>query len=249
MSNLPAGHRAHILKRVELFADLGDQELHTLSEEFVDQMMPGHTHIYHHGDASDSFYVIRAGAVAIFRDEIGKPVQLQARLGPGDFFGETGLFDGFRRSASARTSELCHLLKIEKNRLLEFLNIHPNVLMKLQIAAARRHTLNVAAALDLGMRQEVRIRLDREVMVETTFGQHLPMRLENLSLGGLCLRGAPTSWTKGRGLRFTLHFEDSQLKVVGHVSWREPETLGVAFAHTSSDHDSRVQSLLRRLLA
>lgn len=249
MINLSDGHRLRVLRQVELFSDLADDDLRLLSAEFNERMLPGHTHVYHHGDPSDSFYVIRSGSVAIYRNEVGRPVQLQARFGPGDFFGETGLFDNHRRSATARTSDLCHLLVIPKERLLRFLEARPDILMKLQIAAARRHTLNVAAALDLGMRHEVRIRLDREVTVETFYGEHLPMRLENLSLGGLCLRGAPAAWTKGRALRFTIHFEDDRLPVSGLVSWREPETMGLAFSQTSPDHDAQVQGLLRRLLA
>lgn len=249
LTHLSDNHRLRVLRRVELFTDLDEAELQVLGAEFSDQMLPGRTHVYHHGDPSDSFFVISSGSVSIYRDEVGKPVQLQARFGPGDFFGEMGLFDGFRRSASARTSDLCHLLVVSKQRLLAFLDKHPDVLMKLQIAAARRHTLNVAAALDLGMRHEVRIRLDREVTVETVYGEQLPMRLENLSLGGLCLRGAPATWAKGRALRFTILFGEARLDVVGQVSWREPETLGLAFVDSSPDHDAMVQSLLRRLLA
>lgn len=240
--------RLTLLRQVELFSELAEDELKRLAGRFVDLELPGHTHIFHSGDPSDSFYVVRSGSVAVYRDEVGKPVQLQARFGPGDFFGETGLFDGFQRSASARSSEPCGLLRIRKEDLLAFLDDHPNVLVKLQIAAARRHTLNVAAALDLGVRNEVRIRLDREVTLETPVGQIHRARLENLSLGGLCLRGAPASWVKGRDLDFLLSYEEESLPVRGQVSWREPETLGLAFSGTDSEHDAQVQSLLRRML-
>ena len=244
-----AARRVALLREVELFSDLLDDELQELGSQFVDQVLPAHTHIYHHGDPSDSFYVVHSGSVAVYRDEVGKPVQLQARFGPGDFFGETGLFDGFQRSASARTSELCHLLRITKGALLAFLEDRPNILIKLQIAAARRHTLNVAAALDLGIRNEVRIRLDRRVEIMTSSGESFPVRLENLSLGGMCLRGVPSSWTKGRSVRFRLAFAGEELSVNGHISWREPETAGLAFADTDPEHDAGVQRLLRRLLA
>ncbi len=250
MTNLSASaDRLSVLRQVELFSDLGEEELQKLESYFVDQSIPSHTRIYHYGDPSDSFYVIRSGSVAVYRDEVGKPVQLQARFGPGDFFGETGLFDGFQRSASARASETCRLLTIHKDALLAFLDHHPGVLIKLQIAAARRHTLNVAAALDLGIRNEVRIRLDREVTLETHFGRPLKARLENLSLGGMCLRGVPASWTKGRDVRFRLSYGSETLPVSGQVSWREPETVGLAFADTDPEHDANVQNMLRHLLS
>ena len=135
---------------------------------------------------------------------------------------------------------------------LAFLDEHPNVLVKLQIAAARRHTLNVAAALDLGVRNEVRIRLDREVTLETPVGQIHRARLENLSLGGLCLREVPASWQPESEVEFTLGYQDENLEVAARVSWREEQTVGLAFLEESpdagTDRDEAVQRMLRRLL-
>ena len=63
-------------------------------------------------------------------------------------------------------------------------------------------------------------------------------------------RGVPASWTKGRDLSFLLTYdEQAELAVRGQVSWREPETIGLAFAATDPEHDANVQSLLRRMLA
>lgn len=241
--------RLDLLRRADLFADLDDDELLPLSRRFDEVTVASHTRVYRHGDASDFFYVIRDGAVAIYRDEVGRALQLQARLGAGDFFGETGLFDGFRRSSSARTSTTTRLLRVAKDDLLTFLDLHPSVAVKLQIAAARRHTQNVAAALDLGDRQEVRIRLDRRVLIETSLAHRHPAVLENLSLGGLCLRGAPTAWQKGESVRCSLVYHDESLPVVARVSWREEETVGLAFERSAdAEHDAQIQRMLRRLL-
>jgi CRP-like cAMP-binding protein len=239
--------RLALLTQVPLFADLSADEIGRLAEFFREEFQPTNHRVFSHGDDARQFYVIRDGAVAIFKDEVGKPVQLQTRLGPGDYFGEMGLFDGFRRSASARTSAPTRLLAIDKDDLLRFLDRHPGVAVKLQVAAARRHSENVIQALNLGTRNEVRIRLDKPVTIDLGY-QSRPMRIVNLSLGGLCLAGAPAAWQKGREIHGTLAFASETLELHARVSWREDETVGLAFLSSNLDQDLRVQRLLRRLL-
>lgn len=240
--------RIALLQQIPLFAVLAPEELARLAELFTEEWVASNQRVFSHGDDALHFFVIREGSVAIFRDEVGKPVQLQTRLGPGDYFGEMGLFDGFKRSASARTSATSRLLKIGKNELLAFLDQHPGVAVKLQVAAARRHSENVIAALNLGVRHEIRIRLNKPVTIELNFGLKHRATIENLSLGGLCLRSAPASWQKGREVHFNLLYESESLPINARVTWREEEIVGLAFEGTTLDHDLRVQRLLRRLL-
>lgn len=240
--------RTTLLRQVPLFADLAADELARLDELFVEELVAGNQRVFSHGDDALHFFVIREGTVAIFRDEVGKPVQLLTRLGPGDYFGEMGLFDGFKRSSSARTGTTSWLLKIGKKELLAFLDRHPGVAVKLQVAAARRHSENVITALNLGVRHEVRIRLDKPVTIELSFGLKHPAVIENLSLGGLCLRSAPVSWQKGREVHFSLVYDHDSLPINARVTWRQDDLAGLAFEGTNLDHDLRVQRLLRRLL-
>ena len=93
-----------LLGQVPLFADLSADELRRLSELFQEEWVAANQRVFGHGDDAQFFYVIREGSVTIFRDEVGKPVVLQTRLGRGDYFGEMGLFEGFRRSASSMIS-------------------------------------------------------------------------------------------------------------------------------------------------
>lgn len=57
--------------------------------------------IFDQGDPAADMYVIVSGAVRIVRDAGGSDVEL-AVLGPGEFFGEMGLFAPGPRVASAR---------------------------------------------------------------------------------------------------------------------------------------------------
>lgn len=237
-----------LLRQVALFAELMDEELIRLAALFSEETVPSNQKVFSHGESASDFYVIREGAVTLFRDEVGRPVQVQTRLGPGDYFGETGLFDGYKRSATARTSTPCRLLRISKQALLAFLDDHPQVAIKLQVAAARRHSENVVMALNLGVRGEVRIKLDKKVVLELPFGLRHRAQVENLSLGGMCLRSAPSSWQKGREVRFNLLYQDEVLPIDARISWREDDAAGLAFLASGEDHDARVSRLLRRLL-
>ncbi|MEO1368015.1 MAG: cyclic nucleotide-binding domain-containing protein, partial [Acidobacteriota bacterium] len=221
-------------------------DLEELGSDFERVRVASHTRLYSSGDPVDHFFVITRGEVSIFRDEVGRPLQLQARLGPGEFFGEMGLFGGDQRS-SARSSVPTELLRIGKGILLAFLDRRPALAVKIQVAAARRHSENVAAALDLGQRQDVRIRLGRRVLIETPLRQHAA-RLENLSLGGLCVRDVPASWQPGAEVSFTLTYQESSLDVKARVSWREETAAGLAFCEKAPKHEEAVQRLLRRLL-
>lgn len=237
-----------LLRRVPLFADLGDEELLRLAELCVEENVAGNLRVFSHGESANFFYIIQEGSVTLFRDEVGRPVQVQTRLGPGDYFGEMGLFDGYKRSGSARTGGPGRLLRIAKSELLHFLDRHPSIAIKLQVAAARRHSENVVMALNLGVRGEVRIRLDKKVTIELPFGMRHRAQVENLSLGGMCLRSAPSSWQKGREVRFTLIYQEEILPIDARISWREEDTAGLAFLAAGEEHDDRVQRLLRRLL-
>jgi CRP-like cAMP-binding protein len=237
-----------LLRRVPLFAELGEEEVLRLAELCVEEHVAANQRVFSHGESANFFYIIQEGSVTLFRDEVGRPVQVQTRLGPGDYFGEIGLFDGYKRSGSARTGGNCRLLRIAKSELLHFLDRHPSIAIKLQVAAARRHSENVVMALNLGVRGEVRIRLDKKVTLELPFGLRHRAQVENLSLGGMCLRSAPTSWQKGREVRFTLIYQEEILPVDARISWREEDTAGLAFLAAGEEHDDRVQRLLRRLL-
>ena len=242
------GEHLRILREMEVFSGLGDDELDSLEARFSPITFPGHTLVYRHGDAAEHFYVILEGQVALYRDEVGRPVRLQQRLGPGEYFGESGLFDGRGRSSSARTSETTRLLRISTEDLASFLGDRPAVAIRIQVSAARRHTQNVATALDLGHRSEVRIRLDRQVALESPFGRPISVVLDNLSLGGLCLDGAPASWQQGRQVSFSLGYAGQSLPIEGRVSWREASKVGISFTISGGEHEERVQRMLRKLL-
>jgi CRP-like cAMP-binding protein len=215
----------------------------------VERVYPSGEHIFRFGDPAGSLYVVLEGEVTLFRDRPGQPIQLQARLGRGQVFGETGLFDESERSASAAAGSPARILELPRAPLLAFLDEHPEVALRLQMAAARRHSQNVSDALELGQRNEVRIRLGQQAQLDLDEGGP-PRRVtvENLSIGGVCLRDVPMAWNRHWTVRFTLRIDELLLPVIGRVAWRRSDTVGIAFTRTDEDHDHQVQAMMRRLL-
>ncbi len=236
------------LKAVELFQDLDDGELQRLAEWFVELSVPAQRLILQEGRASEAFFVVAEGAVVVFRDAIGSPVHLLARLGEGDFFGELGLFVDGRHAASVRATEACRLLKITRTDLLLFLDDHAHVFHKLQLAAARRHSANLASTLELGRRREIRIRCSNEVILRREDGVQHSVLLENLSLGGVCIRQAPEVWEVGDDVVLFLSIRENEVRLGGRVAWRQGDSLGLAFIKKSPNHDMIIQMATRLLL-
>lgn len=241
--------RTEVLCQVDIFRDLDDPTLERLAQEFEDLHVPAQHPIFQEGTPVNAFYVVSSGRVSVYRDEVGKPVQLLTRVEPGEFFGEFALFSLSDNTISARATVDSHILKIEKQTLLDFLEARPAITLRLQMAAAKRHTMNAAAALELGQRSEVRIRIKRPVTLELEDGSSRSVVLDNLSPGGLSLQGAPEHWREGDDVDFDLRFGSDLLYCDGRVAWMQGDLMGFAFNDTSDEHDARVQRSLRRLLA
>jgi CRP-like cAMP-binding protein len=239
------------LRQVSLFADLEDGPLDHLAALVKEERHPAYQLVFREGDEVDAFFVVREGMVTVFRDDPGKPQQVIARLEAGGFFGEMGLLnDKARRYASARTAAPTTLLRIDKSDLVAVLAANPSLELKLRAEVIRRHGMNVSALLGLAGQRDVRIRLGVDAMLEMEDGTRLAVKLENLSLGGVGLAGVPDGWQTGHLVRFRLGLPDEPaiLDVSGGVTWREGDTVGIAFGPEASGNAVLVQRALRRFL-
>jgi CRP-like cAMP-binding protein len=83
------------LRAVRLFSSLSKKELERLSS-WTDQISVGEGHeLAREGEFAHEFFVIEEGTAEVVRD--GERI---AELGPGDFFGEIGLIETERRTAT-----------------------------------------------------------------------------------------------------------------------------------------------------
>lgn len=236
------------LRLAQIFRELDDAELGKLCKRFMELRLPTDCQLIQHGERSDAFFVVREGTVAVFHDVIGEPVYLHAHLGRGDFFGEMGLFGIGEQQVSVRTTEPSRILKVTRHDLLSVLDAHPSIRRKLLATASYRYTANMAASLELVRRHEVRIRFEHPVVLHLDDGTTKEAVLENLSLGGLALDGAPAEWQKGEGVRFGLGLASGVLQLAGTISWRSGERAGVGFEKTQPNHNMLIQMTIRMLL-
>ncbi|HKV07806.1 MAG TPA: cyclic nucleotide-binding domain-containing protein [Thermoanaerobaculia bacterium] len=239
------------LQKVPLFSELPEDQLDRLAHLCQEESQPAYQLIFREGDPVDAFYVVREGLVTVFRDEQGRPLQVLARLEEGGFFGEMGLLnDKARRIASARTAAPTRLLRIDKADLIRLLTDNPGLELKFRSEVIRRHGMNVSALLGLAGQRDVRIRLGVDAVLELEDGTILPVKLENLSIGGVGLSGVPLSWQIGYLVRFRLGRPDEPdiLTVSGTVTWREGETVGIAFGPEAAGNAALVHRALRRFL-
>jgi CRP-like cAMP-binding protein len=239
------------LHKIPLFADLDGGQLEQLASLVKEERHPAYKLIFREGDGVDAFYIVREGMVTVFRDVPGKPQQVLARLEEGGFFGEMGLLnDKARRYASARTAAPTVLLRIEKPDLIKILATNPGLELKLRSEVIRRHGMNISALLGLAGQRDVRIRLGVDVVMGMEDGARLSVVLENLSLGGVGLSVALATWQTGQAVRFHLGLagEPDILEVRGTVTWREGDTVGIAFDPEAAPDALLVQRALRRFL-
>jgi CRP/FNR family transcriptional regulator, cyclic AMP receptor protein len=121
------------LRKVPLFAELGDRELRLLSGQMHERRFPEGAEVTREGAHGAGFFVIVEGNANV---SVGG--EQRATLGPGDYFGEIALIDDGVRSASitAATDLLCYGMTPWEFR--PFVEDHPQVAWGLLKTLARR---------------------------------------------------------------------------------------------------------------
>jgi CRP/FNR family cyclic AMP-dependent transcriptional regulator len=103
-----------MLKAVPLFSSLSDEEVRVLGTCLQQRRYPRGSFILRVGEEIDALYVIVSGRVkVVIPAEQGHEVILTV-LGPTEYFGEMGLLDDKRRSASVETLVACEMLRFPK---------------------------------------------------------------------------------------------------------------------------------------
>jgi CRP/FNR family cyclic AMP-dependent transcriptional regulator len=118
-------------------------DIQLLLEQSKLRAVPAGTAIVRENETPNELFYIRKGSVAVTtQDEDGRELILTF-LGPGEFFGELGLFgDECRRSATVRTRVDSELAVIDYERFRTLCRANPDLLLTLtgQIASRLRAT-------------------------------------------------------------------------------------------------------------
>jgi CRP/FNR family transcriptional regulator/CRP/FNR family cyclic AMP-dependent transcriptional regulator len=88
-------------------------------------------------DPGRAFYVIVEGTAKVVKGRI-VTAKGEARLGPGDFFGELSLLDGEARSATVVAETSMRVVRIERTAFRRLLRDEPDLSIKLLEGMARR---------------------------------------------------------------------------------------------------------------
>ncbi len=143
MPDEPSKPSPDALPKIPLFSDLPPDAFIELFERCPLRRFGVNERIFQQGSSGDSFFVICAGTVRVFREDQGKRSELAA-LSEGAFFGEMALLSEAPRGASVEsTSEDTQLLEISAAVLGQLSARHPQVAQALKKFVRQRLLANV----------------------------------------------------------------------------------------------------------
>ena len=117
------------LKKIPLFSSLSLEQLASIDRLLVTRRYLKSEEILRSGDLKPELHVIVEGEVRVHRDRDGHELTL-ARLGPGDFMGETALFGDQPRTSGVQAVTDCVVRVLRKDRFEAIVHEHPEVLVE-----------------------------------------------------------------------------------------------------------------------
>jgi CRP-like cAMP-binding protein len=129
--------REDMLKNVPIFSELGRRDLERVGKLMVPRSVRSGEVIIKEGDQAAGFFIISTGKVEVVQDADGKAEKL-AELGPGEFFGEMALFEGFPRNATVRATEDTECLAMTRWDFTAEMKNHPEIAVGMIPVLVRR---------------------------------------------------------------------------------------------------------------
>jgi CRP/FNR family cyclic AMP-dependent transcriptional regulator len=160
-----------LLAHIPLFESLTEVELHALAGRLEEHVAEPGEIIFNQGDEGSRLYLIADGTVEITFGEATFKVTL-ARLFTGQYFGELSVFDRAPRSASAVATKRTHLMTLDGNDVVEFVNRNPAAALRIiaELSERLRQTNEL-------MSRQVSRNVNEEAEEMLTFGQRVADRV------------------------------------------------------------------------
>ncbi|MBP1747899.1 MAG: Crp/Fnr family transcriptional regulator [Deltaproteobacteria bacterium] len=129
---------ADSLRSVDLFSNLRDNDLETISRILYMNTYHRGQLIFQEGEEGDALFIVLGGKVKVcLYDEEGREYVLDV-IGKDGFFGELALIDELPRSANILATETCNLLIIRRNDFMKLLMENPSISINiLKVMAGR----------------------------------------------------------------------------------------------------------------
>ncbi len=177
-----------VLRPVELFAHLNDEQLAQLAAHSREVQFRKNAILMTEGDAGESMYVIQSGLVKVFvSDEDGKELVLYEQ-GPGAVIGDIALLDDEPRSASVSTLDKTTALMIGKSGFIQCLKESPEMGLGIIRSLTQRLRQATEGSRSLALDNVYRRLADKlqELSVGSAeTGQHLEKKYSHQELGNM----------------------------------------------------------------
>lgn len=118
-----------LLKNSRIFASVPLEDLRVVADQLQEEAYVAGEEIFCRGDVADRMYIVLSGRIEIVLDEASGHVA--SALGPGEAFGEMGLFDRQPRSATARVAAHTEVLSLNRDKLHDLLLSYPHIALGL----------------------------------------------------------------------------------------------------------------------
>jgi ATP-binding cassette subfamily B protein len=142
MSSTELVDTAELIAEIPAFALLSPDARALVVETFEQLDLPFGAVIVREGDEADAFYVLAAGSARVVKaGEHGEEIALNT-LHRGDSFGEAGLLDETRRTASVRASSPVTVLHLHRSVFVALARAHPEVRQAFETLARGRTLWN-----------------------------------------------------------------------------------------------------------
>jgi hypothetical protein len=144
-TSLPADLcRPGVLRRVKIFADWSDEQLHRFLQYMDVQTVRQWAEIVKQGQHGDAMYLVLEGEVRV-RMMIGRTETILVTLNPGEFFGEISLFDHGPRSADVIANHDSLLLKISASAFDRLMRDAPELAAPFLLGVGKTLTSRIRA--------------------------------------------------------------------------------------------------------
>ncbi len=120
--------RLHTLHNCEFFSSVPASDLSALAEVLHEEHYADGEIVCKSQDIGDRVYLVMTGGLEVV---ISGHEDAVRRLGPGDLFGEYGMFDGGLRSATVTCQEATTLLTLDYARFRAFLLDFPETMLSI----------------------------------------------------------------------------------------------------------------------
>ena len=107
---MPMPDFSALLRRCDVFGQLGDEALAALIPELQWFSLPGGRTLFRQGDAADAMYLVVSGSLGVFDG----PTERVRLVAAGDSVGEVGLISGEGRQFTARALRDTELLRLDR---------------------------------------------------------------------------------------------------------------------------------------